>query len=90
MHVLNSISDKDLFIGMVTKTRLRKLFDEGDVGQAQVTTFYKAVRAFYMQAMQYALDHLPLDDDLLRNATFVNFRSRETVHLSHVEYFVER
>ena len=47
-------SDNELFVGMLTKRHLCKLLEEGDVGQAQVTTFYKAVRAFYMQAMEYA------------------------------------
>ena len=40
--------------------------------------------------MMYALDNLPLKDDLLKNANFVNFKSQENTRFSQVEYFVER
>ena len=70
--------------------RLRKLLEEGTISSAQVTKFYQSVRAFYIQAMMYALDNLPLKDDLLKNANFVNFKSQENTRFSQVEYFVER
>ena len=70
--------------------RLRKLLEEGDVTSAQVKTFYNSARAFYVRAMEYALDNLPLKDDLLRNAKFVHFQSRESATFSQVEYFVEK
>ena len=43
-----SIIDNGLFVGMTTKTRLRQLFDDGDISEAQRNTFYKSVRAFYV------------------------------------------
>ena len=52
--------------------------------------FYKSVRAFYVQAMKYALDNLPVKDPLLRNARFLSFKNKDDATFSQVEYFVER
>lgn len=83
-------SDNLLFIGLLTKTRLRKLRDEGDISQTQQSTFYKSVKAFYARALEYAISNLPLKDDLLQNARFLNFHRRESANLSEVDYFAER
>ena len=69
---------------------METFFEEGDVTSAQVKKFYNSVQAFYVRAMKYALHNLPLMDDLLRNAKFVHFHSRESATSSQVKYFVER
>ena len=83
-------SDESAFIGISTKSCLRKKLAEGDISPAQVRRFYDSVRAFYERAWEYALDNLPLDDALLKHAKLVNFKSREEVTFAQVEYFVER
>lgn len=79
--------DSSLFIGLFTKSRLRKLFDEGET---QMTKFYESVRAFYTRAMEYCLANLPINDDLLKNATFVNVKLKERCPFAQVEHFVQR
>ena len=74
----------------MTKRQLQKLFDGGDINSSQKSGFYKSVRAFYVRAFEYALENLPLKDELLRNARFTNFISRDSTSFSEVEYFVER
>ena len=69
---------------------MRKLLEAGDISQAQVTKFYKSARAFYVRTMEYSLKNLPVSDEMLRNAAFMNFRSRESANFSQVEYFVNR
>ena len=69
---------------------MQELLEEGDISQAQVTKFYDGSPAFYVRAMEYALENLPMNDEMLRNAAFVSFRSRESANVSQVEYFVER
>ena len=69
---------------------LRKLLEEGDISAADQTKFYASVRAFYIQAMHYALENLPLKDHLLQNARFLNLESKNSATFSQVEYFVER
>ncbi len=60
--------------------------EEGDISPAQQTTFHKSVRAFYVCALEYAIQNLPQNDDLLKNAKFVNFGRRECANISEVEY----
>lgn len=79
-----------MFVGFATKALLRKHFDEGSISDHQQSKFYQSVRAFYSRAFSYAVEHLPLDDRLLKNAAFVNFRRRESAVLSEVEYFIDR
>ena len=64
--------------------------NEGDITNLQVTKFYEGVRAFYVRALEYVLDKLPLEDDLFINAKFVNFGLRNNALFSQVEYFVQR
>ena len=70
----------------MTKRVLQKLLDDGEISSLQVTKFYKGVRAFYVRALEYALDNLPLKDDLLKNASFVSYKKREDTSFSQVEY----
>ena len=55
-----------------------------------VCRFYSAVRAFYSTAATYALKNLPIKDDVLFNAQFVNVEQRSTFTVTQVMYFVER
>ena len=45
---------------------------------------------FYVKAMGYALSNLPMNDEVLTNAKFVNVMSRDEASLAQVEYFVGR
>ena len=60
----------------------------GDLAPSQVKT--EILRAFYIHAFEYALNNLPLKDQLLKNANFVSFTSRSTSTFTQVEYFVEK
>ena len=74
----------------MTKNLVRRLHDEGDITSTELSLFYEGVRAFYVKALGYALENLPLNDDLMTNARFINFSSRENAYFSQVEYFVQR
>ena len=82
--------DHSVFIGISTRTTIRKLLEEGDVGPHDTSRFYQSVRAFYVQAMKYDFDNLPIKDPLLRNARFLNFKNKDHATFSQVKYFVER
>ena len=70
--------------------KLKKFLDDCGITPAQVSTFYKGVRAFYQKAVEDALANLPVKDGLLRNATLVDFTFIETAQFVEVEYFVQR
>ena len=82
--------DRNLFVGMTTSQLLRKLLDEGDVSPRQVSTFYKAARSFYCKTVSYAIAWLPINDEVLLNARFVNFSDRTSATIEQVIYFVNR
>lgn len=52
--------------------------------------FYHGVRDFSETAAEYSLKHLPLDDELLQNACFLNFDKRLDADVLQAEYFVQR
>ena len=74
----------------MTKQLLSKLEDEGDITSTEVKTFYLAVRGFYVRASEYAFANLPLDDPVLKNSQFVDFKRRDEGDFSQVEFFVAR
>ena len=78
--------DDAVFIGISTRATIRKLLEEGDIGPHDTSMFYKSVRAFYVRAMKYALDNLPIKDPLLRNARFLSFKNKDDATFSQVEY----
>ena len=46
--------------------------------------------SFYAAAVEYVNTRLPLRDELLTHAKFVNFETREICEFRNVEYFIER
>ena len=78
--------DQELHIGFLARNALRLLEHEGDVTTHQVKVFYQAVRSFYIQATDYALQNLPLKDEILKNARFANVPQREHAYVSQIEY----
>ena len=90
MHNYTHIIDQSIFVGIMTKRFLQKLLDDGEISSLEITQFYKGVRAFYVRALEYALDNLPLKDNLLKNASFVSYKKKEDASFSQVEYFVDR
>ena len=84
------ISDNQLTIRLTTKSKLNVLLKDGDVTVYEEKKFYRAVRAFYQTAVQYALDHLPLDDDVIQNSQFVDIVKRLDSDINQVLFFCQR
>ena len=51
---------------------------------------FKGVRSFYECATSYASSNLPLDDEILHNAQFVDVQKRLQADFTQVSYFVVR
>ena len=90
IHVHAIATDQSLFVGSMTRQKLNQLLEEGDISPHQITVFYQAVREFYTTAVEYALSHLPFKDEVLENAQFAHFQSREAASVSQVLFFVSR
>ena len=74
--LLNQRNDIDLFIGMMTKQKLKQLLRDRDIEERESDCFFEAVRAFYETAYNCCQRWLPLNDDLLKNCQFINFEER--------------
>lgn len=83
-------TDKQLYIGIITRSLLNKLRDEGDISTNEVNKFYLAVRSFYYNATEYAIKNLPLNDPVLQNANFLRFEARQAAIFTQVEFFLNR
>ena len=77
MNTSNYLNDAKITIGIITKQILNRRLEEGDIGDTQRKTFYKSVRAFYIDVTSEALKKLPFLDDVLNNCEFVNFEARD-------------
>ncbi len=74
----------------MTRQKLVKLHDDGDIGDQEIRNFYKAVREFYSTASSYALKNLPISGEVLQNAQFAHFNNRLNSNFTQVLYFVSR
>ena len=83
------LSDRDIFIGFVTRQTLRKLENDGDCSPSDCKKFFRGIRQFYEAAFEYIVAKFPLDD-VLEHAIFVNFERRESCNFSDVNYFMDR
>ena len=83
----NQLSDSQITIGLVTKSCLRKLLEDGDISVNNEKKFYTCVRAFYIDAATQAIRKLPFDDIMLKHAQFVNFEHRENCSFESVKFF---
>ena len=77
----NQLDNSTMMVGLVTKQCLRRLLDEGDITDHEHKKFYKAVRAFYMDAASQALKKLPFTDCVLNHAKFLNFEKKKSALL---------
>ena len=86
----NHRPDKELFVAIVTRIKINKCLADGDISDQEVKKFYSAVREFYIAAAKYMQNNLPLHDDTLMNAHFVNWEERNLARFEEVTYFVQR
>lgn len=61
-----------------------RLKQDGDIKSRGVIKVW----LFYISVINYAIENLPLNDTLLKNAEFVYFPKREEAIISQVVYFV--
>ncbi len=85
ISISNQKDDRSLSVGMVTKGKLKKLLDEGDISLQSIDKFYDGVREFYNTAFAYCTKWLPLDNPLLKNCVFIDFNKRNKCSMDNVE-----
>ena len=71
----------------MTKQLICWLLKNGDIDENAMKTFYKSVRAYYVDANTQALQKLLFADDLLNYSKFLNFPQRVNCSFTSIEYF---
>lgn len=69
--------------------KAKKCLADGDISDQDVWKFYSGVRELYIAAAKYMQNNLPLHDDTLKNAHFVNWENRNLASFEEVAYFVQ-
>lgn len=83
-------ADRELQIGYITQQKANSLLQGGSIDPRDHSLFYDAVTSFFERAVEYSFKSLPLDDELLNAATFLNFGGRINANFLQVEYFINR
>ena len=87
---VNQVANRDLVIGFITKQEVNKLLHNGDISERQHSSFHAGTRKFFNCVTSYLLKWCPLRDDLLINASWIDFDKRLNKTFSSVEYFISR
>ena len=66
----------------MTRSALNNLASSGDIGVENEKWFYEGARSFFREAFEYALNHMPVNYELLVNAEMVYFEEREKLEPS--------
>lgn len=86
----NQLDASKLFIGLVSRSEIRKKLEGGDITAHDVKKFYSSVIAFYASAVTHVLIWFPLDDAVVKDSEFVDFNKKEECDFSMVCTFIER
>ena len=86
----NYIDTQDIYLGVLTKQKLRQLFETGDISQKQYKEFHDAAYYFFKSSLKYIKHKFPLNDDLIVNAGWVDVLDRENWKWEKVQYFYDR
>ncbi|KAK6490362.1 hypothetical protein HHUSO_G4876 [Huso huso] len=88
----NQVADHKLNIGWTTRTTstLNCLHEVGEISQYQVDNFHKAVRAFFVAAVDYAFEKLPFKEPVLEHSQFIDFQQKMDCDVNEALYFVYR
>ena len=75
--MLFTFTDNALEVRFLTKSRIKKLHQDGDIYEYQMKTFNKDARTFFERVFRYALDNLPHQDELLFSAQCSTWEMRQ-------------
>lgn len=77
-------------VGSMTRTALNNLVSSGDIGAEDEKRFYEGARSSFIESFEYAVSHMPVNDELLINAELVYFEEREKLEPSMVRYCLSK
>ena len=88
INMANQIPDTDVAVGPLTRNKLKKLLDKGDIDQRAVDKFYDGGKGFYQCVYNYCVEWLKLDCPFLKNCQFTDFNKRNEMSFSNIEQII--
>ena len=83
-RILFSIySDSQLQVGLNTRCKINRMFNDGDISQHQKNKFHNSARAFYKRAFKYAMDNLPHSGKPSKHAEVINWEHGKDATIEH-------
>lgn len=82
------VADEDLLIGYITRQKIKKLLEEGDISDSKYSLLFKSACEYFIRATEYLLTWFPLQDEFLMNATWIDFDHKLEKKISSVHFFV--
>ena len=89
INMANQKPDIDVAVGPITRNKLKKLLDKGDIDQLAVDKLYDGVRGFSGCEYNYCVKWLKLYCSFLKNCQFADFNNRNEMSYSNIEEFPE-
>ena len=63
---------RSVTVGLATKSKLLQLRSAEEVTDTEVDTFYSRMATYYDTVCKYLLSHLPLNDEFLKQITWID------------------
>ncbi|KAI9517041.1 hypothetical protein NQZ68_008295 [Dissostichus eleginoides] len=77
----NHLPGYKLNVGFITRVRLNHLLDAGDITAQKVELFHTASLNFFVKAVEYALQRLPLKTEEVKHGAMSGGGKREHLHV---------
>ena len=74
----NLLAQDKLFLNYLARSQIEKLLSEGDISQFGYDNFFDARQAFHKESFLYAVKWFPLNDNLLKEAVFLNISDQKS------------
>ncbi len=81
---------KSLYIGFTTKCVLNKLLNDGTITEKDSMTFNNAAHNYFKSAVEYIQAKFPLDNDVIKNAVWIDVCNRLNSSWENVHFFLEK
>ena len=79
-----------IYLGGLTKFKLQKLLNDGDVSERDYSAVFDAAQAYFKTAFNYILTKFPVSNEVIMHSRWIDVQNRITSTWESVEFFLNR
>ena len=83
----NYVSLKEVFLCLMTKSKLHDLLENGDISEVQYKKFIVGAIEFYKVSLKYILEKMNVEALFWKHAVWADFEERANANWSDCEFF---